>query len=151
MGCSLGQPPPKRLWCPVQWRPFDINAPLFGAYRSRIRDQKCFKTKECFTVLWTSGFTRWTFILLLLSNGAKMLLLFRYFFPAWELPSLTLRLGNPKRGRFCFYSFRLANVLCKIDLFLLQVYFLCLMAALKGKAVVKKIMQYRKLITDTRF
>jgi len=27
--------PPKRLW-----RPFDINAPLFGAYRSSNRDKK---------------------------------------------------------------------------------------------------------------
>jgi len=24
--------------CSVEWRPFDINAPLFGSYRSRNRD-----------------------------------------------------------------------------------------------------------------
>jgi len=37
---SLGQLPPKCLWCPLEWRPFAINAPLFGAHGSRNRDQK---------------------------------------------------------------------------------------------------------------
>ena len=36
-GGSLGQP--KRLWRPLEWRPFAINAPLFGAHVSRNRDK----------------------------------------------------------------------------------------------------------------
>jgi len=42
-GGSLGQLPPKRLWRPVEWRPFAINAPRFGAHGSRSRDKKYFK------------------------------------------------------------------------------------------------------------
>jgi len=39
-GVSLGQLPPKRLWHPLECRPFAINAPLFGANGSRNRDKK---------------------------------------------------------------------------------------------------------------
>jgi len=37
---SLGQLPPKRLWRPIEWHPFVINATLFGAHGSRNRDKK---------------------------------------------------------------------------------------------------------------
>ena len=42
-GVSLGQLPPKRQWHPLEWRPFAINAPLFGAYGSRNRDKNIIK------------------------------------------------------------------------------------------------------------
>ena len=42
LGAVWGNFPSKRLGRFVEWRSFDINAPLFGAYRSRYRDQKDF-------------------------------------------------------------------------------------------------------------
>jgi len=36
-GAVWGNSAPKRLWRPVEWRHFDINAALFGAYRSSKR------------------------------------------------------------------------------------------------------------------
>jgi len=47
-GGSLGNCPPKRLWHPVEWRPFAINAPLFGAHGSRNRDKKYSKINNFF-------------------------------------------------------------------------------------------------------
>jgi len=56
--------------------------------------------------------------------------------------------GNHKRNRY--HGSGLAAGLYKIGLFLLKVYFWCVMAALEGKAV-KIGMQCGKLITDARF
>jgi len=50
-GGSLGQLPPKHLWRPLQWRPFSINAPLFGVHQSRNRDKKYFKINNVFRLV----------------------------------------------------------------------------------------------------
>jgi len=34
-GGNLGQLPPNLLWRPLEWRPFAINAPLFGVHGRR--------------------------------------------------------------------------------------------------------------------
>ena len=43
--------PPKRLWRPLEWRPFAIKAPLFGAHGSRNRDKKYFKINDFFCLV----------------------------------------------------------------------------------------------------
>jgi len=57
--------------------------------------------------------------------------------------------GNHTCGCVRLHSSRLAAGLCKIGV-LLQMYFECLMTALKGRAVLKIGMQYGKRITDAR-
>jgi len=42
-------PPSKRLWRPVEWHPFYINALLFGAMEEET-DIKKYSTKHCFTL-----------------------------------------------------------------------------------------------------
>ena len=50
-GGSLGKMPPKRLWRPLKWCPFAINAPLFGAHGTRNRDRKYPKTNNVFRLV----------------------------------------------------------------------------------------------------
>jgi len=42
-GAVWGNCPPKPLWRPLEWRPFAINAPLFGAHGSRNRFKNTLK------------------------------------------------------------------------------------------------------------
>jgi len=42
-GAVWGNCPPKRLWRPLEWQHFAINAPLFGAHGSSNRDKKSSK------------------------------------------------------------------------------------------------------------
>jgi len=44
-GEKFGAPTPQRSVAHDGWRPLDINALFFGAYRSRNSDQKCSKAE----------------------------------------------------------------------------------------------------------
>ena len=77
------------------------------------------------------------------------MLLFRYFFPAWELPSLTQIITNAVA--FASSVLDLLLACAKAAWFCYKFISLMPKAALKGKAVVKIGMQYGKVMTGARF
>jgi len=147
-GRIWGNCPPKPLWRPLEWRPFAINAPLFGAHGSRNRFKNTLKINNVFRLVKRQGLRaglypspyRRAWRMLLFRNSSTVSFFCRV---RTAQPSQT-QSGSQFSGCCCavwkwsvFYKF------------ILQ----CLMTALKGKgkAEVKIGMQCGKLITDSRF
>ena len=93
-GAMWGNFPPKRLWRPHEWRPFAINAPPLGAQGTKDRYLKntrkwtmffAWLTVKIYVLYFTQPIIEWR-----KQCYCFVIPLFRYFFAAWELPSLTL-------------------------------------------------------------
>jgi len=143
---------PEFLWRFVEWRPFYINAPVFGDYRTEAEIKKYSKLNNALhcVELHDSSFNHSLYHYQTVSTMLFFLiiLLFHYFFSAWEPPSLTQVITNDIAGTVVALPLGCA----KLVWFCHKLIFLCLMAALQGKLVAKIGMQYGKLIViiDTR-
>jgi len=91
---SLEQLTPETCVAPRWIAPYDINAPLFGAYRSKNRHQKYFQFNNASHIVELQDFRAERVPSLYYRYyqqcySFQIMQLFRYFYPAWGLLNLT--------------------------------------------------------------